>query len=66
MRRAGRFPRSRSRYKASNLGGLFDDAGGHCGNRTGQLPVGNGSRLVWAVAVAGVTSISTGQACRIR
>lgn len=39
---------------------------GHCGSRTGQLPVGNGRRLVWAVGVAGVTSISTGEACRIR
>jgi hypothetical protein len=60
--RAGRFPRSGSRYKAS----LLDGAGGHCGNRTGQLSVGNGRRFAWAVGVTCITSISVSEASRIR
>jgi hypothetical protein len=64
-RRAERFPRSPSRYKASLLDALLDGAGGHCGNRTGQLPVGNGRRFVWAVGVTGVTSISVSEASGI-
>lgn len=61
-RRAERFPRSRSRYKAS----LLDGADGHCGNRTGPFPIGNGRRFVWAVGVTGVTSISVSEASGIR
>lgn len=60
-RRAERFPRNHSRYRASLL-----DTGAHCGNRKGQLLTGNGRRFARAVGVTGVTSISVSEASRIR
>jgi hypothetical protein len=63
---AEQLPRSRSRDKANLIGALLDGDGGHRGNRTGQLPAGNGRRFVRVPGATDVTVISVSEASRIR
>lgn len=65
--RAKRFHRIRSQHKAGFLlGALRDGADQRGGDRTGQRPAENGGRLVAAVHLTRVISLSVSEESRIR